>query len=60
MMMGSVNSRREAIIQFVVLGENHQRQAIKAVIDTVYNGKLLTITRICSAIADLVGCINEM
>ncbi|MFM7794537.1 MAG: clan AA aspartic protease, partial [Microcystis panniformis] len=27
MMMGSVNSRREAIIQLVVLGENHQRQA---------------------------------
>ncbi|MDB9413432.1 clan AA aspartic protease [Microcystis aeruginosa] len=38
MMMGSVNSRREAIIQFVVLGENHQRQAIKAVIDTGYTG----------------------
>ena len=37
MMMGSVNSRREAIIQFVVLGENHQRQAIKAVIDTGYS-----------------------
>ncbi|MDB9418734.1 clan AA aspartic protease [Microcystis aeruginosa] len=36
MMMGSVNSHREAIIQFVVLGENHQRQAIKAVIDTGY------------------------
>ncbi|GBE76315.1 hypothetical protein myaer87_35420 [Microcystis aeruginosa NIES-87] len=40
MMMGSVNSRREAIIQFVVLGENHQRQAIKAVIDTGYSGFL--------------------
>ena len=40
MMMGSVNSRREAIIQFVVLGENHQRQAIKAVIDTCYSGFL--------------------
>ena len=40
MMMGSVNSRREAIIQFVVLGENHQRQAIKAVIDTGYTGFL--------------------
>jgi clan AA aspartic protease len=37
MMMGSVNSHREAIIQFVVLGENHQRQAIKAVIDTGYS-----------------------
>ena len=40
MMMGSVNSRREAIIQFVVLGENHQMQAIKAVIDTGYSGFL--------------------
>ncbi|MBC1195819.1 clan AA aspartic protease [Microcystis aeruginosa BLCCF158] len=40
MMMGSVNSRREAIIQLVVLGENHQRQAIKAVIDTGYTGFL--------------------
>ena len=37
MMMGSVNSRREAIIQFIVLGKNHQRQAIKAVIDTGYS-----------------------
>ena len=40
MMMGNVNSRREAIIQFVVLGENNQRQAIKAVIDTGYTGFL--------------------
>lgn len=40
MMMGNVNSRREAIIQFVVLGENKQRQAIKAVIDTGYTGFL--------------------
>jgi len=40
MMMGNVNSRREAIIQFAVLGENNQRQAIKAVIDTVYTGFL--------------------
>jgi clan AA aspartic protease len=40
MMMGNVNSRREAIIQFVVLGTNNQRQAIKAVIDTGYTGFL--------------------
>jgi clan AA aspartic protease len=40
MMMGNVNSRREAIIQFAVLGENKQRQAIKAVIDTGYTGFL--------------------
>ncbi len=40
MMMGIVNSRREAIIQFAVLGDNHQKQAIKAVIDTGYTGFL--------------------
>ena len=40
MMIGSVNSRREAIIQFAVLGRNNQRKAIKAVIDTVYTGFL--------------------
>jgi clan AA aspartic protease len=40
MMMGNVNSRREAIIQFAVLGENNQRKAIKAVIDTGYTGFL--------------------
>ena len=40
MMMGNINSRREAIIQFAVLGENNQRQAIKAVIDTGYTGFL--------------------
>ncbi len=40
MMMGSVNSRREAIIQFAVLGENNQVEAVKAVIDTGYTGFL--------------------
>ena len=40
MMMGNVNSRREAIIQLAVLGENKQIQAIKAVIDTGYTGFL--------------------
>ena len=48
MMMGSVNSHREAIIQFVVLGENHQRQAIKAVIDTGYTGFLTLPSAIIS------------
>lgn len=40
MMIGNVNSRREAIIQLAVLGENNQRQGIKAVIDTGYTGFL--------------------
>lgn len=39
-MMGIVNSSREAIIQLAVLGENNQRQSIKAVIDTGYTGFL--------------------
>jgi clan AA aspartic protease len=40
MMMGNVNSRREAIIQFVVIGENNQQQGVKAIIDTGYTGFL--------------------
>jgi clan AA aspartic protease len=40
MMIGNVNSRREAIIQLAVLGANNQRQGIKAVIDTGYTGFL--------------------
>ncbi len=40
MIIGNVNSRREAIIQLAVLGENNQRQGIKAVIDTGYTGFL--------------------
>ncbi len=40
MMIGNVNSRREAIIQLAVLGTNNQRQGIKAVIDTGYTGFL--------------------
>ena len=51
MMMGNVNSRREAIIQFVVIGEDNQRQAIKAVIDTGYTGFL----RLPSAIITTLG-----
>jgi clan AA aspartic protease len=40
MIMGDVNSRREAMIQLAILGENNQRQGIKAVIDTGYTGFL--------------------
>jgi clan AA aspartic protease len=53
MMMGNVNSRREAIIQFVVMGENNQRQGVKAVIDTGYTG-FLTLP---SAIITTLGLI---
>jgi clan AA aspartic protease len=40
MILGNVNLRREAMIQFAVLGENNQQQGIKAVIDTGYTGFL--------------------
>jgi clan AA aspartic protease len=51
MMMGNVNSHREAIIQFVVIGENNQRQGVKAVIDTGYT-RFLTLP---SAIITTLG-----
>jgi clan AA aspartic protease len=40
MIVGHVNSQREAIIQLAVLGEGNRRQGIKAIIDTGYTGFL--------------------
>lgn len=40
MIIGNVNTSREAIVQLVVLGENQQRQGVKAIIDTGYTGFL--------------------
>jgi clan AA aspartic protease len=40
MIVGHVNSRREATIQLAVLGERNQRQGVKAIIDTGYTGFL--------------------
>jgi clan AA aspartic protease len=40
MITGSVNSRREAIIQLDILGPDGQRQTVDAVIDTGFNGFL--------------------
>jgi clan AA aspartic protease len=40
MIVGHVNSHREAIIQLAVLGERNQRQGVKAIIDTGYTGFL--------------------
>lgn len=40
MILGTVNSNREAVITLAVLGENQQRQGIKAIIDTGYTGFL--------------------
>ncbi|NJR63483.1 MAG: clan AA aspartic protease [Cyanobacteria bacterium CRU_2_1] len=40
MIIGNVNTKREAVVQLAVLGENQQRQGIKAIIDTGYTGFL--------------------
>ena len=40
MILGNVNTSREAIIQLAVLGENKQKQGIRAIIDTGYTGYL--------------------
>jgi clan AA aspartic protease len=58
MMFGSVNSRREAIIQVVVLGEKNQREGIKAVIDTGYTG-FLTLPSALIAQLELTWFMQE-
>lgn len=40
MIVGNVNTKREAVVQLAVFGENQQRQGIKAIIDTGYTGFL--------------------
>lgn len=40
MIIGNVNTKREAIVQLAVFGENQQRQGIRAIIDTGYTGFL--------------------
>jgi clan AA aspartic protease len=40
MIIGNVNTSREAVIQLAVLGENKQKQGIRAVVDTGYTGYL--------------------
>ncbi|MGL5833131.1 MAG: clan AA aspartic protease [Waterburya sp.] len=40
MIIGNVNTNREAIVQLAVFGGNQQRQGIKAIIDTGYTGFL--------------------
>jgi clan AA aspartic protease len=40
MIIGNVNTKREAVVQLAVFGENQQRQGIKAIIDTGYTGFL--------------------
>lgn len=58
MIVGHVNSRREAIIQLAVLGENNQRQGIKAIIDTGYTG-FLTLPSAVIATLELTWFMQE-
>lgn len=58
MILGNVNSRREAIIQFAVLGADSQRQGIKAVIDTRYTG-FLTLPASIIATLNLTWYMQE-
>ncbi len=50
MILGSVNANREAIVQLAVLGNNQQRQGIKAVNDTGYTGFLTLPSTIITAL----------
>lgn len=58
MIVGYVNSRREAIIQFAVLGESNQRQGVKAIIDTGYTG-FLTLPSAIIATLELTWFMQE-
>jgi clan AA aspartic protease len=58
MIVGHVNSRREAIIQLAVLGESNQRQGIKAIIDTGYTG-FLTLPSAIIATLELTWFMQE-
>ncbi len=58
MIVGYVNSRREAIIQLAVLGERDQRQGVKAIIDTGYTG-FLTLPSAVIATLELTWFMQE-
>ncbi len=58
MIIGNVNSRREAIIQLAVLGENNQPQGVRAVIDTGYRG-FLTLPSAIIAKLGLIWFMQE-
>jgi predicted aspartyl protease len=40
MILGTVNTKREAIVQFAALGSHQKRLGIKSIIDTGYTGYL--------------------
>ena len=58
MIIGNVNSKREAIIQLAVLGENKRYQSIKAIIDTGYTGFLTLPSAIITQL-DLTWFMQE-
>jgi clan AA aspartic protease len=41
MMFGSVNLQREAVIKLVIIGDQSQKMAVDAVVDTGFNGDLI-------------------
>ncbi|WP_181244013.1 hypothetical protein [Chamaesiphon polymorphus] len=41
MMFGRVNQRREAILKLVIIGNENNKIAVDAVIDTGFNGDLI-------------------
>jgi clan AA aspartic protease len=58
MIVGHVNSRREATIQLAVLGERNQRQGVKAIIDTGYTG-FLTLPAVIIDTLELTWFMQE-
>ena len=40
-MFGSVNLQREAVIKLVIIGDQSQKMAVDAVVDTGFNGDLI-------------------
>jgi clan AA aspartic protease len=41
MMFGRVNQQREAVIKLVIIGDQSQKMAVDAVVDTGFNGDLI-------------------
>ncbi len=58
MILGIVNNKREAIVQFAALGSDQKRVGIKAIIDTGYTG-YLTLPRKTIAELGLTWIMQE-
>lgn len=50
MIVGAMNSRREAIVRLVVVGSGGQEEQIEAVLDTGYTGSLTLPSAVVSAL----------